>query len=255
MNKKMSNQIYDNEKQFIRGYELSSLNHFKLAYRISRCGKTEFFKGYPHKSSCKSRLCPLCSISISRRNSFLIKFAIRRFSNPILYLITLPPFFRLSQALSLFRSALSKLLRLRLFKDSVRGGISSLETKYNQDLNSWEVHCHFILDVKKFDVKQINEIWSEYTKISGTNWHGEFREHNDPIVDIRNSKNLANYISKPDTWCPPPAYSIENISKESLDILDEIYRSLKGKKILIAFGNGRLKKLKNKNNESKGGAK
>ncbi len=228
--------IFNPDLQEARSKELEELGYRELAGRILNCGTKNFYLGYPHTTLCKQRMCPTCAGIIAERNSAHVQMAIRQFDNSVAFLVSVSKMYDLARAITLFRDSLLKIRHRVEFKSHVPGGVSALEVKYDETTGFWLVHAHLILDDQGIDTDFLKESWGKYTRISGTNWTGRFEYHTDPQVDLRRLKQLADYITKKETWCPTPTEP----TPDSLRKLNEIIMAIKHRKLLIAWGTGRL---------------
>lgn len=102
----------------------------------------------PVAMQCKKRWCPSCARILSADRLDRYQSSIDAMKWPLLVTLTMPHSLESSDPSDVrkLRRALGKLRRLRWFKRSVVGGITSIEVTCGE--NGWHPHAHLLLDCR-----------------------------------------------------------------------------------------------------------
>lgn len=117
------------------------------------------------------------------------------------------------------REDFAKLRRSKLWKENVRGGISSVEVKLGDD-GLWHVHLHLILEGNYIDQEELSTAWFNATGDSH-------------IVDIREVTNLdkaSHYITK---YITKP---VDTGTLNNSEALSEFAEAIKGTRTYALLG-------------------
>ena len=155
------------------------------------------------KFRCRNRLCPYCAAERQRRAflkfwPILKRYAVRRNTRAVLITLTIR-----TNSNSLlnqdkhFKSAFSRLRRMKRWKDHINGALCGYE--FTLTPNGWHYHAHILAFRRAwYDQAQLAEDWTRATRTTTT------------VVDIRAISNLTDglratlqYCFKPidiDTW-------------------------------------------------------
>lgn len=126
----------------------------------------------------------------------------------------------LTDRLAKLARSFANLRRRALWKRAVSGGVAFLEVKRTTDGERWHPHLHCIVTGTWIDAKKLRKLWLD---ITGDSY----------IVDVqlvRSHEKLARYVVK---YVSKP---MDSGFAHDADRLDEAILSLKGKKMVTAFG-------------------
>lgn len=205
-----------------RAQELDLLGFRKHAERIRRCSNPATPWA---KQTCKQRCCPTCGPALARKHTRRVRARIGEMGRPRLYLMTLctKGMFDLPETVASFRRLLVRLRRQRCFR-GVMAGVGAMEFAITGDGTRWLVHAHLVLDVAACDDPVVDRAWRKLT-----NGRGTFSIHPER-PDVRaDHDGLDHYITKPDTWCPPPG----SMHPKRLEILRA---AIHGRRIPVEWG-------------------
>lgn len=179
-----------------RALELEALGEHRRADAVRRCGARQ--PGYSPRT-CKRRECPNCALRRSIVHARSIEADIMRMANPMVFLLTYPSggLHDLGRDMREFRHALTKLKRSKRFA-GVLSASGVLEPLLAKKKRNWALHAHLVLDVSNLDLAEVARIWKTLT---GS--HGTFAPDSRSPTPV-SIRRLANYITKPNTWCPLP---------------------------------------------------
>jgi len=174
-------------------------------------------------SNCHDRFCTPCS---RLRSQCIANAIVEHVGTKVVRFVTLtlkhsPQ--SLSEQIDRLYESFQRLRRSVWWKKRIFGGAAFLEVKRSQRSNEWHVHLH-VLTTGKFLPQQ--ELKSNWYKITGDSH----------IVDIRLARNrgdVIHYVSK---------YVTKMVSNSFVnvpDLLDEVVRALKGRKLCLTFGTWR----------------
>jgi hypothetical protein len=152
------------------------------------------------RQTCKQRYCPTCARNLASKYTRLVRGRIRQMATPRLFLltrVTTGPF-DLATTIGEFRAWFGRLRRRKCFA-GVRSGVGAMEFEVTKDKTRWLVHAHLVLDVEQCDARDVDVIRKKLTDGRGT--FSLNPERPDVAAD---HDALDRYITKPDTWCPPP---------------------------------------------------
>jgi hypothetical protein len=161
--------------------------------------------------------------------------AAARFGRPIFVTLTLPTEgpFRLSTGLDDYREALLRWRRSNPVARVVKGGVGGLEPHFARSKALWAVHAHLLLDVTpSVDLDDLGERWGIATADRGL-----FLIPPNRGADVESLADSARYATKARDWCPTPGAL-------PLTALDALFRAMRGRRVLIAWGTGRTKSKK-----------
>jgi hypothetical protein len=129
------------------------------AYRDATCGA---YLARPE--SCHVRLCPDCERARSDRLVRRFDSAEWDMTRSVFWVLTLPnyPQGRLREGYQVLQESLANLRRTTLFAP-VRGGVSAIESPWQQDSRSWNLHANLLLDAPWIGVKEMREAWRAAT--------------------------------------------------------------------------------------------
>ena len=136
---------------------------------------------------CRSRLCPLCRESISRKYMARAIELMSQMDAPKLLTLTIVSSDRsLSEQILHLKESFARLRRHKNWKKHVAGGVATFEITFNRKRQQWHPHLHAIIDSTYWNKLEIRSAWEQATGDSS-------------IIDIRkvNSKaGAASYIAK-----------------------------------------------------------
>ncbi|TAK32605.1 MAG: hypothetical protein EPO40_02125 [Myxococcaceae bacterium] len=180
--------------------ELKALGMDRAAEKIRTCGVPNRW----HKPRwCRLRCCPNCAAKVGRQLARGLDEYVRMMESPTLTLWTYntPSRSGLRAAISLFRKCITA---LRKKKSAARmvWAAGTLEVKRQNDHPGWLVHGHIIVNMTVSDAEEraIDADWRALLR-----GRGSFKVQRDrPMVDRKKRKKLLRYMTKPETWAPPP---------------------------------------------------
>lgn len=169
---------------------------------------------------CRDRMCPKCQERRSHRVFAASMAAIAKASSIRFVTLTLAQSERsLDDQLDHLTNSFRRLRQSELWKQSVDGGIATIEVTRGQRCGHWHVHMHVLITGKYISQGALSEQWKRASE-------GSF------IVDIRAvhdrakaTRYVAKYASKP----------ANTKSWEEADLV-EFAKGVKGKRMIIAFG-------------------
>jgi len=205
-----------------RGAELEAMNYDVRAKRVRECGAVS-------RRVCKLPYCPSCGARKAARNADLAIVAAARFERPIFATLTRPTEgpFRLAAGLDHYRDALLRWRRSNPVARVVRGGVGGLEPHLDRARSLWAVHAHLLLDVTaSVDLDDLAERWGIATGDRGLFLISA------KGADVESLTDSARYATKARDWCPPPGAL-------PLTALNALFRAMRGRRVLIAWGTGR----------------
>jgi hypothetical protein len=191
---------------------------------VERCEETGKYRIVA--DGCKQRFCPRCSRIFSRRCKDRIDAWTQTLDTTHterLKMLTLTMKHSkapLVQQLQNLRRSFRKLRQRSLFKRSMSSGIGVIQVTYNAASDEWHPHLHVLVYGSYIPVGKLSQAWKHAS-------------HGSTVVDIRQVREtskvidyITRYISRPIDFdeAPPP------------ERLREFVRTLKGARMLIAFG-------------------
>ncbi len=129
--------------------------------------------------------------------------------------------------LARLNKAFRTLRKTAFWKQHVTGGVAFVELKYNNTTSTWHPHIHCLLQGHFIPQVTLSRLWYSITGDS-------------LIVDIRlvrSGRSIARYITKYASKPLNTTYSNEP------DLLDEVMRAIKGKRLCMTFGSWRSRQL------------
>lgn len=165
---------------------------------------------------CRSRWCPHCARIRASRIAARLGPIVNAMRAPKMITLTLrqDDTERLTDTIKRLHANWRKLLRRRLWRDNVSGGVSILECK--RGAVGWNCHYHVLAEAKYLPWRSLSEEWESVTGDS-------------PIVDIRriSRDDLARYVCK---------YVAKPMSNAPDDKICEVIHALHGRRMLNKFG-------------------
>jgi len=228
----VSNKIQtpENIEIYNRGFELFILGFERDAKSICRCGNSRIARGrYIRTSYCNHRLCPVCSKRKWEEYTSKIIHVVKNMEYPHIYIFAIRSenLRTLEKTVKRLRASLKRIRRLKYFRENVKSCAGAVEVALKDNELGWYVHCHLVLDVNDLDLKYVKAKWKKYAKEGA-----EFKPQKNCDVNMFYLRQLAKYISKPNTRCPTPiTYSLEQ--------LRELYYGFKGKRVPVIWGEAR----------------
>lgn len=179
-------------------------------------------------NSCRLRWCPVCAKSRKNYIAHDLSEWIGKADHPKFLTLTLkhtkaPLFFQIRQLYNSFKS----LRRLKLFKDSVPGGVWFFQVKKSKSDGLWHPHLHCLICGKYIAVRYLKRAWSKITKGSD-------------IVDIRPVRDPAGAASDVARYAASPGTLVGLSLDDSCELVD----AMDGRRICGAWGTGRAVSLR-----------
>ena len=211
--------------------ELRSIGLNKHADRMANCAGNPALQrrnGPPFGRYCHQRLCLACSRHIEARNARRILDLVDRL--PQHHLLVFRVSLRsknlkdLRQTQTLFKESLAKIRTRKFFRTAVGAGVGHVHVKLTWDSTTWNVHGHIILYAVRLDLEKVAALWKKLTM-----GRGSFEPHSNRDLDLSFLHELAHYMAKPETYCPPPGVL-------PLNLLKIHYESLKGRRLPLIWG-------------------
>lgn len=155
----------------------------KRAERMRNCGQKLLYRienghiVFAGATLCRDRLCPLCAwrLAIKRMGETINTINLLAKNEPdtkaihVVLTIENVPVKELRSALLKISQGFTRMKKLRLFKEYVRGYMRSMEITYNPDTNTYHPHIHAICIVPSWYTKQISfgdwmDMWQDSTR-------------------------------------------------------------------------------------------
>lgn len=212
---------------------------FKVIQRVQECG--QFARVQKSKEEnprfrircdrCHHRFCPACSMEKSRLMSHAL---LKKIGEERVRFLTLTLKHRdepLGRTTDRILRSFKELRRSKLWKRNVTSGIAFIEVKRS---TGWHVHLHILITGHYLPFKDLREKWLE---ITGDSF----------IIDIRNvtrKGEIVNYVTK---YVSKPLDRSVVLHAQSLR---EAIRELKGRRLVLTFGDWRGWRITDSDNET-----
>lgn len=145
---------------------LIDAHHDTAGHNIGKCATTELLlicmnctgKKYV-VYHCQSRICPVCSWTISRDRAFYAEAMLRQMKYPKFVTLTMPRWTRDPRdGIKYLRKCFSKLREQKVWR-GVRGGCYQIELK--QKANGWHIHLHILMDAPFIPRQHLFTAWRD----------------------------------------------------------------------------------------------
>lgn len=197
--------------------------------KLAKCkaGKPLILHGY-----CRDRMCPTCADRRSMRVFARTKEALGKAASVRFLTLTLAESTReLGEQLDHLTDSFRRLRQSKLWKTSVKGGVATIEVTRGQRGEHWHVHMHILITGEYISQTTLASQWELATTDS-------------KIVHIRACHNRDKDIGYAAKYAAKPA-NTTNWTEAELCVFAE---QVKGKRLIIAFGDCHASKIE-KNNE------
>jgi len=200
----------------------------EVVQRVKDCGKfasvLESVEPLPRYKircdRCHHRFCAACSKERSRVIANNVEKKVRGMRTRFLTLTLKHRQEEVSKTVARLLQSFKELRRSRLWKRAVDGGIGFVEVKVS---DGWHVHLHALITGNFLDYKELRKLW---LKITGDSF----------VIDIRtvkDQKEVIYYVAK---------YASKSLDRSTMfhrSRFLELVRGLKGKRLLLTFGDWR----------------
>lgn len=220
-------------------------NETDLADRLRRCGIPGVLVccscGHRHatETRCKNKWCPSCVQSLAAERSKRINFAVSRFKWPLFITLTMGNVDDLeADPVRQLRRAFGKLRARKFWKETVRGGVASIEV--TNIGNGWHPHLHAVIDCQWLSIlttapRRHNSAAEIEHKIKAAGgelqeaWRQCLKQGPDPVIKVkRASAGITTEVVK---------YSIKGTDLvSSPDPIGPLIRCLQLTRLLTTFG-------------------
>lgn len=172
-------------------------------------------------SKCRDRLCVPCARARSRRVAARVAELSKDREIRFLTLTLRINYAPLGDQVTRLISCFARLRRRKMWKSTQTGGVAFLELKRRPDSHTWHPHIHAIIEGVFLDKDDISEAWHQ---ITGDSF----------IIKIKkcdSSAKAAYYAAK------YSGKAVHNGVENDPEMLDEAIVALKGRRLLMCFGN------------------
>lgn len=171
-------------------------------------------------NACRLRWCPMCAKSKSYRITRAVENWFEHVQEKKFITLTIKHSNNelINQINHLYESFL-KLRKHKFWKKHCKGGVWFFQIKFCKESQQWHPHIHIVAESDFMFQAVLSDVWLQITKSS-------------KIVDIRavyNNKKTAEYVAR---YSARPS-ALKNLS---LELQDELIRSLHGKRLAGAWG-------------------
>jgi hypothetical protein len=184
---------------------------------------------------CDHRLCPWCQRGRASRYLAELEPAVRENfkAKPALATFTQDdrPDESLSSAAERILRSYQKLSRRKAWRQTVRGGLRSVEVTRNMERRSWHVHIHVLVDTDYFPQADLLALWRECMTGDPAGWLKETGKEPRRIggVNIKRLDDISEavkYVVK----------GIEALTTWPPETLQELLTWMRGRRLLQPFG-------------------
>lgn len=202
---------------------LEARGHETAARNLDKCAETELLLICMNCAArkyvvyhCQSRICPVCSWSISRDRAHYADALLRQMKYPKFLTLTMPTWTGdPREGIKYLRQCFTKLREQKVWKPVV-GGVYQIELKPKEE--GWHIHVHILMDAPYLPKQKIFTAWKD---ILGTDYAS---------IDIRacKTKEQRDYVTK---------YVAKAADfKGDAEAVVDWYEATKGSRLFATFG-------------------
>lgn len=172
-------------------------------------------------SKCRDRLCVPCAAARGRRVAARVAQLSKNREVRFLTLTLRINHAPLGEQVTRLISCFARLRRRQMWKSTQVGGVAFLELKRRPDSHTWHPHIHAIVEGVFLDKADISDAWHQ---ITGDSF----------VIKIKlcdSSERAAYYAAK------YAGKAVHNGVENDPDMLEEAIVALKGRRLLMCFGN------------------
>lgn len=181
-----------------------------------------------HSAKCRQRWCPICAQTLANWRTMALLDYVNTLDRPKFITLTLKhtkaP---LRQQIDSLYDSFKKLRKVKLMKQTIRGGVWFFQVKQSHSDRLWHPHLHIVADSTYIPKDQLSRAWLAITRTS-------------KIVDIQAIKDPAQTAKYVARYSARPA----NLGGLTLHRRVELVRSMAGRRLVGTWGSARDVQLK-----------